>query len=76
MREGDEVVYVERVTTPRIMRVEQVIGGRAPLHVTAAGKLFWLTTVSRPVAITSSAPGCRPVPLLHRRSGPAVPIGA
>ena len=40
VREGDEVVYVERVTTPRIMRVEQVIGGRAPLHVTAAGKLF------------------------------------
>ncbi len=40
MREGDEVVYVERATTLRIMRVEQVIGGRAPLHVTAAGKLF------------------------------------
>ena len=40
VREGDEVVYVERATTPRIMRVEQVIGGRAPLHVTAAGKLF------------------------------------
>ncbi len=32
--------YVERATTLRIMRVEQVIGGRAPLHVTAAGKLF------------------------------------
>ncbi len=40
VREGDEVIYVERATTPRIMRVEQVIGGRAPLHVTAAGKLF------------------------------------
>lgn len=40
VREGDEVVYVERATTPRIMRVEQVIGGRAPLHATAAGKLF------------------------------------
>lgn len=39
------------------MRVEQVIGGRAPLHVTAAGKLFpWLMTVSRLVATTLSAP--------------------
>lgn len=40
MREGDEVVYVERATPSRMMRVEQVIGGRAPLHVTAVGKLF------------------------------------
>ncbi len=40
VREGDEVVYVERVTPNRMMRVEQAIGGRAPLHVTAVGKLF------------------------------------
>ncbi|PWV62443.1 IclR family transcriptional regulator [Plasticicumulans acidivorans] len=40
VREGDEVVYVERVTPNRMMRVEQVIGARAPLHVTAVGKLF------------------------------------
>lgn len=40
VREGDEVVYVERVTPNRMMRVEQVIGGRSPLHVTAVGKLF------------------------------------
>ncbi len=40
VREGDEVVYVDRVTPNRMMRVEQVIGGRAPLHVTAVGKLF------------------------------------
>jgi DNA-binding IclR family transcriptional regulator len=40
VREGDEVVYVERVTPNRMMRVEQVIGSRAPLHVTAVGKLF------------------------------------
>ena len=40
VREGDEVVYVERATPARMMRVEQVIGSRAPLHVTAVGKLF------------------------------------
>ncbi len=40
LREGDEVVYVERVISNRLMRVEQVIGSRAPLHVTAVGKLM------------------------------------
>ncbi len=39
-REGDEVIYIERVTSRRMMRVEQVIGSRAPLHVTAVGKLM------------------------------------
>lgn len=40
LREGDQVVYVERVIPNRMMRVEQVIGSRAPLHVTAVGKLM------------------------------------
>lgn len=40
LREGDEVVYIERAIPNRMMRVEQVIGSRAPLHVTAVGKLF------------------------------------
>ncbi len=40
VREGDEVIYVERALSRRIMRVEQVIGSRAPLHVTAVGKLM------------------------------------
>jgi DNA-binding IclR family transcriptional regulator len=40
IREGDEVVYVDRVISHRVMRVEQVIGSRAPLHVTAVGKLM------------------------------------
>lgn len=40
VREGDEVVYVERSVSNRMMRVEQLIGSRAPLHVTAVGKLF------------------------------------
>jgi len=40
LREGDEVIYVERAIPNRMMRVEQVIGSRAPLHVTAVGKLM------------------------------------
>lgn len=40
VREGDEAVYIERALAKRMMRVEQVIGSRAPLHVTAVGKLM------------------------------------
>ena len=40
VRQGDEVVYVERAISSRMMRVEQVVGSRAPLHVTAVGKLM------------------------------------
>ncbi len=40
VRENDEVIYIERVTSTRMMRVEQIIGSRAPLHVTAVGKLM------------------------------------
>ena len=40
VREGDEVIYIERATPNRMMRVEQVVGSRAPLHVTAVGKLM------------------------------------
>lgn len=40
IREGDEVVYIDRAIPNRMMRVEQVVGSRAPLHVTAVGKLM------------------------------------
>lgn len=40
VREGDEVIYIERALPNRMMRVEQVIGSHAPLHVTAVGKLM------------------------------------
>jgi DNA-binding IclR family transcriptional regulator len=40
IREDDQVVYVERAIPNRMMRVEQVVGSRAPLHVTAVGKLM------------------------------------
>ncbi len=40
VREEDEVVYIERSLARRMIRVEQVIGSRAPLHVTAVGKMM------------------------------------
>ena len=40
VREGDEVVYVEKATPNRMMHVHQLIGSRAPLHVTAVGKVM------------------------------------
>ncbi|MFA7496348.1 MAG: IclR family transcriptional regulator [Acidithiobacillus sp.] len=40
IQQKDEVIYVERATSTRMMRVEQVIGSRAPLHCTAVGKLM------------------------------------
>lgn len=43
MRQGDEMVYVERLLSDRTaMRVVHLIGARAPLHITAAGKIFLL----------------------------------
>jgi len=40
VREGNEIVYVERVASHKTIRADQVIGKRAPLHVTAVGKLM------------------------------------
>lgn len=40
IREGDVVIYFEKVTPNRMMHVQHVIGVRAPLHVTAVGKLI------------------------------------
>jgi DNA-binding IclR family transcriptional regulator len=41
VRHEDEVVYVERTAAGNsMMRVVQIIGARAPLHITAVGKIF------------------------------------
>lgn len=41
VRQGDEIVYVERSFSERSgMQVIRAIGGRAPLHLTSVGKLF------------------------------------
>ena len=41
VRHDDEVVYIERTAEGNsMMRVVQIIGARAPLHITAVGKIF------------------------------------
>ncbi len=41
VRHDDEVIYVERTSSgTQMMRVVQIIGARAPLHITAVGKIF------------------------------------
>ena len=41
VRQGDEIVYVERTYSERSgMQVVRAIGGHAPLHLTSTGKLF------------------------------------
>jgi DNA-binding IclR family transcriptional regulator len=41
VRQGDEIIYVERAFSERSgMQVVRAIGGRAPLHLTSTGKLF------------------------------------
>ena len=44
VRQGDEIVYVDRTYSERSgMQVVRAIGGRAPLHLTSTGKLFLAT---------------------------------
>jgi DNA-binding IclR family transcriptional regulator len=41
IRHDDEVVYIERTSgNHSMMRVVQIVGARAPLHITAVGKVF------------------------------------
>jgi len=41
IRDGDQIVYVERTSSGRSsVRVVHIVGARAPLHTTATGKLF------------------------------------
>ncbi len=43
VRRDDEIVYVERTSSGKsLMRVVNIVGARAPLHITAVGKLFLL----------------------------------
>ncbi len=39
-REGDVVIYMEKAIPNRMMHVQQIIGSRAPLHVTGVGKMM------------------------------------
>jgi DNA-binding IclR family transcriptional regulator len=50
VRQGDEIVYVERAYSERSgMQVVRAIGGRAPLHLTSTGKLFLSTWDARSI---------------------------
>ncbi len=41
VRQGDEIVYIERAYSERSgMQVVRAVGGSAPLHLTSVGKLF------------------------------------
>jgi DNA-binding IclR family transcriptional regulator len=43
VRRDDEMVYIERTSSGRaLIRVVNIVGARAPLHITAVGKLFLL----------------------------------
>jgi hypothetical protein len=56
VRQGDEIVYVERAYSERSgMQVVRAIGGRAPLHLTSVGKLF--LAAEEPIPATAS-PSC------------------
>ena len=54
MRQGDEIVYIERAYSERSgMQVVRAIGGRVPLHLTSVGKLF--LSVDEPMKVRSYA---------------------
>jgi hypothetical protein len=54
MRQGDEIVYIERTYSEHSgMQVVRAVGGRAPLHLTSVGKLF--LAHGRPAAVRAYA---------------------
>jgi len=51
LRDGDEIIYIERTSGGRsLVRVVYLVGGRAPLHLTSLGKLFLAADSSGAVA--------------------------
>jgi DNA-binding IclR family transcriptional regulator len=40
IHQGNDLVYIERILSPNILRADVAIGKRTPLHVTAVGKLI------------------------------------
>lgn len=67
VRQGDEIVYVERTSSGRSsVRVVHLVGARAPLHVTAVGKLFLVADGPQKVreyAKRTGLPGSTPTSL-------------
>lgn len=60
VRQGDEIVYVERSYSERSgMQVVRAIGGRAPLHLTSTGKLFLAQESSENLRLFAERSGLR-----------------
>lgn len=58
VRHEDEMVYIERAAgSNSMMRVVQIIGARAPLHITAVGKIFLAHDGAEPVALYARRTG-------------------
>ena len=64
VRHGDEIVYIERTSSgTSLMRVIQIVGARAPLHVTAVGKIFLAADGRQKCleyALRTGLPACTP----------------
>ena len=73
MRQGDEIVYVERTYSERSgMQVVRAVGGRAPLHLTSVGKLFLANDDAQRVRAYAARTGLAgPHAQQHHRAGPA-----
>lgn len=51
VRQGDDIVYIERTSSGRsTVRAVHLVGARAPLHVTAGGKLYLAQDTASAVA--------------------------
>ena len=71
MRQGDEIVYIERAFSERSgMQVVRAIGGRAPLHLTSTGNCSWRPTICNGCARTPPAPGWPATPRTASRNCP------
>lgn len=58
VRRDDEMVYIERAAgSHSMMRVVQIIGARAPLHITAVGKIFLAHDGPEPVVLYARRTG-------------------
>ncbi len=58
IRQGDEIVYIERAVSERSgMQVVRAVGGRAPLHLTSVGKLFLAEDEARNVRAYAARTG-------------------
>jgi DNA-binding IclR family transcriptional regulator len=67
VRQGDEIVYIERTYSERSgMQVVRAVGGRAPLHLTSVGKLFLAHDEPQRVRAYATRTGLTELPSLER----------